>query len=251
MKHFLIGTLKLFIGLAVIAGLVLFAWYQIDGQPLPEAKNFLSGKAYTSKTLENGDMIFEARQPNDKGIVIFHGALIKPLSYAKAAAYFASRGYLVWIPQGDFRLSVTAVDRIAKQLANPQQNTNINEWFFIGHSMGGLTGLRTYSVLKANDNIGKIKAMAIWAGSMPDDFSSETLPLLFVSGDHDAMLPAKKLATVKNHLPAITRYAEINGANHKNFALYSHQFFDGDATIDIQQQTDLANEMTAGFFESL
>jgi alpha-beta hydrolase superfamily lysophospholipase len=84
------------------------------------------------------------QNPNGVGIAIMHGALIKPKSYAKTAAFFADLGYRVWIPNGQFRLSILSVDRIAKEISEmPEQ-----EWILLGHSMGGLTSLEVNSLLK-------------------------------------------------------------------------------------------------------
>jgi hypothetical protein len=41
-------------------------------------------------------------------LLVMHGALIKPLAYAKTAVYFAARGYLVYVPSGPARLSINA-----------------------------------------------------------------------------------------------------------------------------------------------
>jgi predicted dienelactone hydrolase len=86
---------------------------------------------------------------------------------------------------------------------------------------------------------------------MPRDFSQLSKPLMFISGNKDGLLPPKRLAGSKNNLPAKTIYKEIDGGNHKNFALYSHQFFDGEATIAHEQQIDQANALTLAFFQGL
>jgi hypothetical protein len=50
-------------------------------------------------------------------------------------------------------------------------------------------------------------------------------------------------------LPDATRYITVEGGNHRNFAMYSHQFFDNEGTLDWREQVMLANEQTLAFFE--
>ena len=94
-----------------------------------------------------------------------------------------------------------------------------------------------------------IKAVALWAAAMPSDFSDSGLPILFLWGDHDGLLPAERFAQTKLNLPASTRFVTVEGGNHQNFAMYSHQFFDAEATIGWAEQIAFANEATARFFD--
>ena len=86
---------------------------------------------------------------------------------------------------------------------------------------------------------------------MPRDFAWADIPVLFIWGDTDGLLPAERFKRAQEHLPADTRYITLHGANHKNFAMYSHQFFDSEPTIDWMDQIDFANENTALFFAEL
>ncbi|ARN74400.1 alpha/beta hydrolase [Oceanicoccus sagamiensis] len=234
--------LKLLLGIVLIAIAVQLAWYQIDGQPTAEADQYLQGDLFSSAQQDNGDWLFTPHQPNGYGLLILHGALIKPKSYSYTAAYFASRGYKVWIPSGVIRLSALSSERIAQQL--PQMGNE--QWFLLGHSMGGLTALTV-----ANQLSQAPLGVTVWAGGIPQDFSHIPLPILFISGTNDPMLSPEKFKTAKQHLPLSTVYFEINGANHKNFALYSHQFFDGIASIEHLEQINLAHQRTEQFIQQI
>jgi hypothetical protein len=83
-----IGTIAL--GLLVVGAAVLAAFYQIDGQPLPEARQYLEGAGYTARVEDDGAMVFTPALANGPGLLIMHGALIKPLSYTKTTAFFAT-----------------------------------------------------------------------------------------------------------------------------------------------------------------
>jgi pimeloyl-ACP methyl ester carboxylesterase len=88
----------------------------------------------------------------------------------------------------------------------------------------------------------------LWATAMPSDYSDQKIPMLFIWGDQDGLLPVERFKMGQSNLPADVEYVTLQGANHKNFAMYSHQFFDNDATIDWMEQIDFANKTTAAFF---
>jgi pimeloyl-ACP methyl ester carboxylesterase len=111
--------------------------------------------------------------------------------------------------------------------------------------MGGMASLDTIASHNA-----PASAVALWATSMPSDFSALDVPILFIWGDTDGLLPPERFANARANLPADTQYVTLEGANHKNFAMYSHQFFDSEATIGWDEQIGFANETTLEFFRS-
>jgi pimeloyl-ACP methyl ester carboxylesterase len=232
----------LILGLLIIGAVILFAWYQIDGQPLPETDQFLTGAGYAVTSSDDGGFIFTPEESNGHGLLIMHGALIKPKSYVKTAAFFAQRGYTVFIPNGLARLSINAVDGAAERM----KAFDVQDWFFIGHSMGGFSTLTLISRHQP-----KVRAVALWAASQPSDFSGLTMPILFLWGDNDGLLPAGRFAEGKANLPATVEYVTVPGGNHQDFAMYSHQYFDNEGRLGWRAQIDLANEKTAEFFGGL
>jgi len=235
---------KAALGLLLLCVIVLFAWYRIDGIPTPETADYLQGVGYSSKQEADGSLLFSPDQPNNKGLVIMHGALIKPASYTRSAAFFAARGYTVYLPYGSGRMSIVLPAHMPARMAD----MNMNEWYFIGHSMGGMAALETIAQPDTQRLDLNVKKVALWATAMPKDFSHLTVPMLFIRGDSDGLLPEERFAAGQLNLPDTVEYLTLHGANHKNFALYSHQFFDSDATIDWLQQIDFANSTTASFF---
>jgi pimeloyl-ACP methyl ester carboxylesterase len=227
------------VALGALVVSVLAGWYQIDGQPLPETAQYLQGQGYTATVESDGGLVFRPLTSNGHGVLIMHGALIKPMSYARSAAFFARQGYTVFVPYGPARLSIAAIDSAAERLAS----FGAEDWFLIGHSMGGFSSLELLAKHRP-----KVRAIALWACAMIRDYSALDLPMLFLWGDHDGLLPPERFAEAKKNLPASTEYVTIRGANHQGFAMYSHQFFDNEAAIGWQKQIDIANEKTAAFF---
>jgi pimeloyl-ACP methyl ester carboxylesterase len=227
------------VALLTVGAILLALWYRIDGQPLPETAQYLAGEGFAAVKEDDGSFVFTPIAANGHGLVIMHGALIKPQSYAQTAAYFAQLGYTVFVPSGPGRLSVNAVDSAAARL----DSFGVQDWFFIGHSMGGYSSLELISRHQPN-----VRAVALWAAGVPADFSGLNLPMLYIWGDNDGLQPLERFAEGQANLPESVHYVTLPGANHKNFAMYSHQYFDNDAILDPQLQIDFANDTTAVFF---
>lgn len=225
--------------LGVLGAGALAAFYTIDGQPLPEARTHLLGEGFCSSEAEDGSFVFTPSVPNGQGILLMHGALIRPVAYARTAAFFAQKGYTVFLPSGSGRLSIRAVEGAAQRM----DGFGLRGWYLIGHSMGGLASLRLFERRPAG-----IRAIALWAAAVPEDHRAVSVPVLFLHGDRDGLVPPESLSEVRAHLPSATTFVPVEGGNHRGFALYTHQFFDGEATLSQDSQIDLANERTAAFF---
>jgi pimeloyl-ACP methyl ester carboxylesterase len=226
--------------LLIVAGLAMF--YIVDGQPLPESNGFLEGSGYSAARRDDGGWLFSPAQPNGRGLLIMHGALIKPQSYANTAAFFAARGYTVLLPHGGVtRLPIMAVERAAGAM----RELGVQEWFSIGHSMGGMASL---SLMMSHPEL-PITAGALWASGIPSDYSGVEVPLLFLWGDRDDILPEGRFAGAKSKLPSGVEYVTVQGANHRDFAMYGHQFFDGEGELGWRAQIDTANRRTLAFFD--
>jgi len=235
LKKIAIGVLLL---LLVAMGAMVVV-YRIEGQPLPEASQYLEGASYAATTEADGTLLFTPARPSGHGLLIMPGALVQPLAYARTAAFFADLGYTVLVPRGALRLPINAVEPAAARMAE----LGMDDWFIIGHSMGGFAGLELVA-----RHAPVVKAVALWGCEMPVDYSSLEVPMLFIRGDHDGLLTDERFAAVQARLPATVRYITLPGGNHRGFALYSHQLFDNPATISTERQVSLANDRTARFF---
>lgn len=236
------------IGIVIVILIVLIVGgqavlYTFDGHPLPETEQFLSGANFDVTRVDDGSFVFRPAAPNGRGLVIMHGALIKPQSYANTAAFFAGHGYTVYMPYGGLlRLPINAVDAADRRRAE----FDIDDWYFIGHSMGGLASLELWRLEPGN-----VRAIALWGSGMPFDYTDVTAPLLFLWGNDDGILTAERMDTMKQNLPSATRFDTVDGGNHRNFAMYSHQFFDNEGSLDWPEQVGTSNERTLAFFDEV
>jgi dienelactone hydrolase len=230
--------------LAVILAAALATFYMVDGHPLAETQDYLQGKNYTASLQADGGLLFVPQQGNGRGLLIMHGALIKPQSYARTAAFFAARGYTVLLPYGGLgRLSIMAIDRAADSM----RRLSLVDWFTIGHSMGGLASL---AVIEGNPDL-PVRASALWAAAIPANYATLTTPILFLWGDQDGLLPQARFERGKALLPDAVDYITLPGANHQDFAMYGHQFFDKPGQLGWTAQIDAANKKTLEFFSAI
>ena len=68
------------------------------------------------------------------------------------------------------------------------------------------------------------------------DLSGLHIPVTKVFASNDQVAPKEKILANKKLLPAQTRWVEITGGNHSQFAHYRYQLLDGDATIPREEQ---------------
>ncbi len=232
-----IGIVLLVLLVLVAAG--VFALYQREGRPLQEASQYLQGDGYTSAVEADGALVFTPQRPNGHGLLLIHGALVRPLAYTKSAAFFAGIGYTVYVPASPMRLPINAVDAIAARM----DSFGVGDWVVIGHSTGGFAALELIA-----RHAPAVKALALWASLVPGDYSKVTVPMIFIRGDRDGMLPDERFEETQENLPRTVRYISLPGGNHQGFALYSHQLFDNPASISTDRQIEFADERSARFF---
>ena len=229
----------LLLGITVLVAGLMVVYYRIDGIPLPETAQFTRGDGFNMTEDRDGSLVFTPATPTGRGLLIMHGAVVKIRSYAKTAAFFAQRGYTVYLPAGPARMSIAAVDKATKRLPE----FGLDDWYAIGHSMGGMASLQVVQRLP-----GLFRAVALWGTAIPQDFSDLDLPIIFLWGDQDGLLGPERFASARERLPAHTQYVTLPGGNHREFAMYSHQILDGEGTLGWAAQIDLANAATAAFF---
>lgn len=223
--------------LLAVAGIVVA--YQMLGRALPEAQQHLQGSGYEASLADDGSLFFRPSVANGHGLLIMPAALAEPLAYAQTAGFFASNGYTVFVPRGTLRLPGNTVAVAALRMSE----LDMDDWFVIGHSAGGSAALQL--ILRQDL---AVKALALWATDVVGDYSQLNVPMLYIRGDRDGLLPEERFDAVQARLPESVRYLSVQGGNHRGFALYSRQLFDNSATTSAERQIAFANDRTARFF---
>lgn len=214
--------------LVSISGILI--WTNNTYNPTSELLTLVSESDYTKE----GDFyVFNSKtQSNGKGIVIYPGALVEPLSYGYIANELSKEGYLVAIPEVNLNLSITENNKASEFIVN---NKEIEEWYVAGHSMGGVSA--TYY---AEDNQDIIDGV-ILLGSYPSkstDLSDNSQKVLSIYAENDGLTTLDNVENSKKNLPQDAIFIEIKGGNHAQFGMYGEQKGDNKAEISSKEQQD-------------
>jgi pimeloyl-ACP methyl ester carboxylesterase len=172
-------------------------------------------------------------------LVFIVGAGVAAEAYAPLLRPLAEAGYPVFVVRLPYRIAPleqhqeTAVRRVHSILGG---NTRVRSWVIAGHSLGGALACRI-----AADHPQTVSAMVLIGTSHPKtiDLSRSRIRITKVYGSNDRIATVEMIRATKHLLPLDTRWIEIEGGNHSQFAHYGHQLFDGSPTIAREQQQDM------------
>ena len=107
-------------------------------------------------------------------------------------------------------------------------------WTLAGHSRGVRHVLELVRALPQRS----IASLVLMGSTHPrdDDYSDLPMRVLKILGSEDGVAPLETSLANRALLPATTRFEVIEGGNHRQFAYYGYQLFDGAATITRAEQ---------------
>lgn len=229
-KIFKYSILTIIILLVVsLSGILI--WTNNTYKPSEELLELVKESDY----IKEGDFyVFEPKdKSNGKGIVIYPGALVEPLSYGYIANELSKQGYLVAIPDVNLNLSITENNKAEEFIEN--YNDKIQDWYVCGHSMGGVSA--AYYAEENQDTIDGI----ILLGSYPSkstDLSDNNQIVLSIYAENDGLTTLDDVEESKKNLPKDAIFSEIKGGNHAQFGMYGEQKGDNKAEISAKDQQD-------------
>lgn len=227
--------------MVIISGVGILAWTSNTYKPAPEVFT-LVGEADYKKV--DDFYVFEAEnESSGKGIVIYPGALVEPLSYGYIANELSKKGYLVAIPEVNLNLSITENNKADEFI---RKNNDITEWYVCGHSMGGVS-----AAYYAEDKQDRVDGV-IFLGSYPakkTDLSDNNQRVLSIYAEKDGLTSLEEIETSKRNLPENTVFVEIYGGNHAQFGLYGEQKGDNPADISAKEQQDQIIDSIVNFLK--
>ena len=152
----------------------------------------------------------------------------------------AEQGYPVFLVKLPYRIAPleqhkkAAVNRARVILGSHE---TVESWVIAGHSLGAALVCRI-----AGDSPGTVKAMVLIGTSHPKriDLSDSRIPITKVYASNDGIATVEMIHSNKHLLPRDTRWIDIEGGNHSQFAHYGHQLFDGSPTVSREKQQDIA-----------
>lgn len=173
------------------------------------------------------------------GLLFIVGAGVAPEAYAPLLRPIAEKGYPVFVVKLPYRIAPleqhkkAAVSRARAILGSDE---TVKRWVIAGHSLGGALVCRI-----AANSPGTVTAMVLIGTSHPKriDLSDSRIPITKVYASNDGIATVEMINATKILLPRDSRWVEIEGGNHSQFAHYGHQLFDGSPTVSREKQQDI------------
>ncbi|MFN2364619.1 MAG: alpha/beta hydrolase, partial [Halarsenatibacteraceae bacterium] len=217
--------------LIVIAGAVL-SWALQSYNPEEIALEFLESTETVNVSQEDDYLLFEtnAGDNNKPGFILYPGAQVDHQAYSRLAYKLADKGYASILVDMPFELAILGWKRAsdARELLPARNN-----WYLIGHSLGGAMASRFIS----RENPDWVKGLILLAAypANSDSLKDYELEVLSLYGNQDQIVDLELLKERRNLLPDSAILKEISGANHSGFADYGNQEGDGEAQITTEK----------------
>lgn len=222
-----ISTIVILIIFSIVGMLI---WTSNTYKPSEEVFALVDNSDYEK---EDDFYVFQPKnESNGKGIVIYPGALVEPLSYSYIGNELSKEGYLVAIPDVNLNLSITENNKADEFIL---KNDQIKEWYVAGHSMGGVS-----AAFYAEEKQELVDGV-IFLGSYPSkstDLSDNNQKILSIYAENDGLTTIEDIEDSKKNLPKDAIFVEIDGGNHANFGIYGEQKGDKEAEITTKEQQD-------------
>ena len=187
----------------------------------------------------DGDLYFYG--DSGVGFIIYPGAKADERSYAYIAQQLNAEGHTAVIPNIPLHMSVWGSEQGLEII---EDNPEVEKWFLIGHSLGGLP----ISQIAAKQPE-KLEGIAFVASLMICDLSDTDLSAIRITAELDGVMPDKMMESNLDYLPENSTSVMIEGANHNQFGAYWHPGFDGKATITWKEQQDQMISVILDFFD--
>lgn len=223
-------TISSIVALIIFSIVGILLWTSNTYKPSTEVFALVGNSDYEKQ--EDFYVFQPKKESNGKGIVIYPGALVEPLSYSYIANELSKEGYLVAIPDVNFNLSITENNKADEFILN---NNQIKEWYVAGHSMGGVSA--AFYAEEKQDLVDGV----IFLGSYPSkstDLSDNNQKVLSIYAENDGLTTIEDIEESKKNLPKDAIFIEIIGGNHAQFGVYGEQKGDKEAEITAKEQQD-------------
>ncbi len=179
------------------------------------------------RTLENGNIIFEAENAN-AGFIFYPGGKVDINAYKPLMAVLAEKGVTCVLVEMPFNLAVldiNAADGIIEQYPD------IEKWYIGGHSLGG-----SMAATYLSDNADSFEGLVLLGSYSTENLSNTDLDVLSIYGSEDGVMNRKKYDANKGNLPNGFTEIVIEGGNHAGFGMYGTQDGDGESKIPTEEQ---------------
>ncbi|WP_382549416.1 alpha/beta hydrolase, partial [Streptomyces sp. NPDC057131] len=194
-----------------------------------------------SNTMEKVENDYYFKGNSDVGFIIFSGAKADEKAYAYMAKLLNEAGHTVIIPKVMFHMSATGINHGFEIM---ESNPEIEKWFLIGHSLGGLP---ISSI--ADKEPDKLQGIAFLASYMITDLSRLDISAIRITASNDKIMNKKRMEEHLDYLPENSTSVVIDGANHQGFGAYDSLSRDGEATMSWKEQQERTVRLILDFFD--
>ncbi|MBN8252705.1 alpha/beta family hydrolase [Priestia flexa] len=229
MKKKISYLLASIVTLLVLGFLGFFIWSQQTYEPSEKLYTLIDKKEIKQ---EEDWVIFNPKENNQIGIVLYPGAKVEPEAYSYYGKQLADEGYLVAIPNVNLNFALFDSNKAQEVM---DSYSSVNKWIVGGHSLGGVVASK-FAHSHPKEVVG-----LFFLGSYPDeasDFSNTNLPILSIYGEKDGLSTKDKIQDTQQLLSKNATMHEIKGGNHAQFGVYGPQKGDMKASIPVKKQQD-------------
>lgn len=219
-----------------------FIWLS-NGYTLQEDEmKYLESDSNVEVTIEGDYTYFTPKNVSaTKGLILYPGERVNSSSYAKLCNMIATYGYKVVSVNMPFNYANFGENKATEII---EDNPGI-KWVIGGDSLGGTVACK-YATKNKN-----VAGIVLISSYPKDDISQLGFKVLSIWGSKDNVIDYEELINSKEQLPKDTKYIEIEGANHSQFANYGTYSGDGEALISSDEQIDITARNIVNFLYNI
>lgn len=176
------------------------------------------------------------------GVIFYPGGKVESDAYSLFLNRISQKGYAVFLVDMPFNLAVFDIDAAEDII---ETNSHINEWYLVGHSLGG-----SMAAIFAEKTDKELAGLVLLAAYSTVDLSQANFPVLSLYGSEDKVIARDKLLEYRDMLPDNHVEIVIQGGNHAQFGNYGPQKGDGKPTITSQEQQKITIEQIYSFIDT-
>lgn len=220
-----------------------FIWLSNGYSLQEEDMKYMQSNSKVEVTIDGNYTYFTPKNVNTtKGFIFYPGERVDSSSYAKLCNEVASYGYKVVEVDMPFNYANFGKDKATKVI---EDNPEITTWVIGGDSLGGSVACE-YAVNNKN-----VEGIVLISSYPKNNISELGFKVLSLWGSKDNVVDYKELINSKEQLPKDTKYVEIEGANHSQFANYGMYSGDEEALISSDEQMDITVKNIVNFLYNI
>lgn len=188
---------------------------------------------------------FVSESDGNDAVIFYPGAKVEEEAYAPLCDKLNQADFSVFLVKMPFNLAIFDKDRASHIIK--EYNEQVNNWYLVGHSLGGAMA----ASYLAEQDINYYSGLIFLASYPPEDtnFNDENIRVLSITASEDEVMNKDKFTETKENLPSDTIFNTINGGNHAGFGNYGPQKGDGKRNINREKQWEITAKLIINFIK--